>query len=97
MKKALTFLCMLYLSSPTLFSQDKHDHIWVIGTEIISAPHRSGGNLIDFNSGKADTSSLKIPINLDVSMGAICNEGGNLMFYTNGCEIANYAHRHVQR
>ncbi len=92
MKKFHFAVCIEFLLIPSSFSQEKHDYVWVMGTSIVSAAHRSGGTIINFNSGKPDTSSIDLIFNLDETLGTMSDKYGNLQFYSNGCEILNWNH-----
>lgn len=93
MKRIYTFLLVVLVNQYFLHAQEKHDYIWVMGTKIVNSAHRNGGDLIDFNSGMADTTSLNIQFYLDQTMGTISDRYGNLQFYTNGCDVMTKNHQ----
>jgi PKD domain/Secretion system C-terminal sorting domain len=69
----------------TSLAQPRHDRQWMLG--IIE------GSLLDFNS---DTISFFLiedkTLRQDGGTASMCNEVGQLIFYSNGCRIANAAH-----
>lgn len=93
MKKALLLISTIITLNNFAFSQNKYDYVWVMGTKIVSSTHRTGGSLINFNSGIADTSSMSILFYLDQTIGSISDNNGNLLFYTNGCEVMTNKHQ----
>jgi hypothetical protein len=96
MKKQYFFVSLLnFFFALSSFSQEKHDYTWMMGTSIISAAHRSGGTIIDFNSGKPDTFSLDLLFNLDQTTTTMSDRYGQLQYYSNGCEIINWNHERM--
>ncbi len=82
----LLYIIMLILVSfNTAFSQIKGDYIWIAGeqknyTEV-------GGydaHIMDFNKDTMTVSYCNIPLGTDGNKASICDENGNLLFFTNG-------------
>ncbi len=69
-------------------SQNKRDYIWITGNNSTSDPGIEG---IEFNfnddSFKVDTP--KLVYGYDSNNASICNENGQLLFYSNGCSVSN--------
>ncbi|WP_367392247.1 T9SS type A sorting domain-containing protein [Lewinella sp. LCG006] len=85
-----TFLPLL------LSAQAAHDAQWVLGSpRLLPTDIYHGGTLIDFRSGTPEVSYFDLPIHLD-PIGMICDNEGNLVFYTNGCSIINAAHQTME-
>jgi hypothetical protein len=79
-------LSLVILYSCTVGVAQKHDYIWVSGS--INA----GGNIGDFHELPLDFYPQTIALNLSVSSANIADSSGQLLFYTNGCAIANAQH-----
>jgi hypothetical protein len=78
------FLCSVL----PLFSQ-KHDYVWVSGDDNETADSLTGfgGNLIDFNQIPVKTTFHRRKANMYTTNASICDTSGNLLFYTNGCNV----------
>ncbi|MEZ4921194.1 MAG: hypothetical protein R2792_18985 [Saprospiraceae bacterium] len=75
---------------PSLLLAQKEDYIWVIGHDTNFEDSIFGGTILNFNS---DTLSVEyfeqgINMNMYVSNSSICNSNGDLLFYSNGCDIS---------
>jgi hypothetical protein len=70
-----------------LFCQ-KHDYIWVSGDGNTTATTTHGGITIDFNQKPVNAYYNFRKLNMFICNASICDSLGNLLFYTNGCEIA---------
>jgi hypothetical protein len=81
-------LCILLVVCLVPVTAQKHDYIWP-GGENINNPQITGGFLIDFNTLNPVVSSHPRELNLFHSCGSICDTSGNLMAYTNGCDIVS--------
>jgi hypothetical protein len=83
MKKTLFVLLTLPLS---LFAQ-KHDYIWVTGDSNNPNDTTKGGLVIDFHQNPPYAYYNYRELNLRTCNASICDTAGNLLFYTNGCDI----------
>lgn len=93
MKKQLILLVIALLPC-TAFSQVLFDNIWLFGREETGLEPGPRGTEIDFRFSTAYFSQVYLAINfLGSATASICDSTGNLLFYTNGCSIANAAHR----
>lgn len=85
----------LYCVSPYLYSQEppssKRDYIWMFGYD--NSPPYFGGTKLNFNSQPLSINYTSQFINLSVTNSSICDEGGNLLIYTNGMYVANANHQ----
>ncbi len=81
----------LILSSIPLFAQQKHDNIWPLGYGSNLPEESFGGSMLTFSDSEVDTAYFEIPFDFEAN-GAICDSVGNLLFYTNLCEVANRNH-----
>ncbi len=69
-----------------LFAQSKADYQWILGGNASTLPNAEG-TIFDFNGDSLQLSYQEIPISLVDQVGSICDENGQLLFYSNGCEI----------
>lgn len=66
----------------------KHDYVWVTGDDNQLIDTTYGGSTIDFNFNPVKAYYNYRELNMFVCNSSICDTAGNLMFYTNGCDIA---------
>ena len=71
--------------------QEKYDNIWVSGLWGNQPNLFFGGSQVEFSSSSPILSYFDMPFQIDANA-SICDVNGNLLFYTNGCEIASYNH-----
>ena len=88
--------CLLLLPMG-LFAQVRFDYQWLMGypTGSDTVDQFNGvyydGTQIDFKFSPPKITKFDIPFELDATA-LICDSSGNLLFYTNGCLIANKNH-----
>ena len=80
-------VCIFTLIAHAAHAQ-KHDYIWVAGDNNSLTDTTRGGSVIDFNLFPAKVYYNYRELNMFVCNSSICDTAGNLMFYTNGCDIA---------
>jgi hypothetical protein len=66
------------------------NNLWLLGYDSYTSPGW-GGTDIDFFSGMPFITSHQRTMNFTVCNGSISNQQGGLLFYTNGCFVANAA------
>lgn len=94
-KKSTFLLGIIFIcSSLTIYSQ-KYDYIWLYGAAT-NAQDLIEGSRLDFNYQPVRVDSLLLNMKLDTSNGIVCDENGDLLFYTNGCWIADQTHNMMQ-
>ena len=82
MKRILFCICScLTLHS---FAQNGMDNLWMMGWG-----SSSGISRINFISGTPNVNSVNSSMNFSLTNGLISDSLGNILFYTNGCYIAN--------
>lgn len=69
------------------FSQ-KHDQIWVIGDSNSPTSTTHGGEIINFSTNPPQAYFNYRKVNMRVCNASLCDSLGNLLAYTNGCDIA---------
>ena len=86
--RVIIFLLLLFLSN-FIYSQVKHDNVWLFGYDSDAINPIYGGSVMDFNTLPATIYSEDRLMNLDFTNASICDTAGNLLFYTNGIYVAN--------
>lgn len=74
-----------------LLAQAKYDNVWVSGIWGNQPNLLFGGSKIEFTSGAPISTYFDLPFQFDANA-SICDQHGNLLFYTNGCEISSKTH-----
>jgi hypothetical protein len=87
--KYLVFVFSVCFS--TLLSAQKFDHVWLVGHDRNFDDNLFVKTMIDFNSGSpiADSVLGYVNMNMFISNASISDSSGNLLFYSNGCDIAD--------
>lgn len=83
----ILFIVFITLFSPEIKSQGL-SNLWLFGYDSYTSSG-FGGTDIDFFSGVANITSHQRPMNFTDANASITNFQGSLLFYTNGCFIAN--------
>lgn len=86
----LTKLIVLMLISCTTIAQEKRDYQWILGDR-----GEGNGVIIDFNTIPPNVSQLTIGLRAGSSNTSMCDADGRLLFYSNGCYIANREHQQM--
>jgi len=90
-----TFLFLANLCCTTLLlAQGKEGNAWVLGypTSLQGFASYAGGSLLKFDNGAIDTSKFDI-LRTMASPASIADENGDLLFYSNGCDVLNRNHQ----
>jgi hypothetical protein len=74
---------------PSLLLAQKEDYIWVIGDSNDTTTTNHGGMIIDFNHPSPEVSYHYREMNMYACNASICNSDGELILYSNGCDIAD--------
>jgi hypothetical protein len=88
----LTFYLLLLSIPPMSSAQGKYDYNWVMGYGPNNAQNHYGGSLLRFQNNNLDTSFFSIEIGFFGAIASISDRWGNLVAYTNGCQVQNPAH-----
>ena len=92
--KNLFFLCFCLTVSTTL--AQKFDNVWITGDDNQALDTTYGGTLIDFNFHPPRATYHFRGQNMYSTNSSICDSSGSLLFYTNGCVIANSADKVIE-
>ncbi len=84
--KTVIFLSFLSLYSNFLAAQ-RHDQIWVTDTEGLLG--FEGANMLDFSMNVVSISEGDLNLNTNISLVSMCDEEGNLIFYSNNIKMMN--------
>ncbi|MBI5915216.1 MAG: PKD domain-containing protein [Bacteroidetes bacterium] len=91
MRISLSFFVLL-INFQWLSAQN-HDHVWLFGYDSNPTYLEWGGTVMDFNNSPPNLSYLYNEMNFVEVNASICNQGGDLQFYTNGLYVANKNHQ----
>ena len=93
--KAITTL--LLICSVTLISaQNKQDYYWPLGKDRLMDPE-FGALEFDFNQAPFEVGVRGAGLEFGQNNASICDAEGNLLFYSNGCAVANRLHQVMPR
>ena len=93
MNKRVVIIFILLLSSIITFAQNKSDYTWLFANEFDTSMEGVEGSVVDFTTGKRETYEFASAMGLDLTNAMICDrETGRILFYTNGCAIADSTH-----
>jgi len=84
----LLLICIAYVG----YSQ-KYDFNWVMGYDSHLGFPENEGVFLDFNVDSVSVNYQPIPLFIRHTNACISDADGNLLFYTNGCSIANLKHQ----
>lgn len=91
-----TILAALWVASVSNFViAQKHDYYMTLGYSSTTTTTIFGGTDIDFNTWPPSTSYVFRGMDFEYNAAAICDEQGNLLFYTNGCSINGPDHQEI--
>ena len=79
------------LYSISLHAQSKQDYVWTTGNNITLDPGIEGF-IYNFNNEDSLVEYFPVAFDFDFTNSSICDSSGNILFYTNGCEVANKEH-----
>ena len=86
-------LCLIILLYVTLTqAQNKQDYYWPLGFDLDTSSLFTGIEF-DFNQRPFEPGIREAGLEFDQNNASICDEQGNLLFYSNGCAIANRHHQ----
>ncbi len=88
-KSLLIFIWLLIYS--LAHAQDKRDYQWFLGKDQISGPEIRALKF-DFNNKPFVPGIRDSGLNFDQNNVSICDKNGELLFYSNGCAVANRNH-----
>ena len=81
---------LFFITVPmALFSQSKYDYNWVLGYDFTGFEEGIQANRISFGPSSISVYPYDNGIELNSYHGAISDRHGDLLFYTNGCQIVN--------
>jgi hypothetical protein len=90
MKWIVVFVTLF--TADTILSQIKGDYIWVGGIEWYPDETKVNGHITDFNVTGFLPKQQDIRYGFTGNNTSICDNDGNLLFYTNGCAVMNRYH-----
>ena len=87
--KHLIILLALVTSNIQAQVESKQDYVWLFGQGVSATTGQQRGFKIDFNEQPFQFEPQEIELYMRSMNSSICDSEGNLLFYTNGCEIHN--------
>ncbi len=81
------------LSPTSIFGQSKQDYIWFFGKDQNINEEGIQGIRFDFNDKPFQPIVATNGLSYDQNNASICTPEGELLFYTNGCAVANREHQ----
>ena len=85
----------LFLLPVLLPAQVKFDYSWLFGNNFGPQSEGYGGTKIDFNQTPPALEYIQLPLAFD-GISIMNDSFGKLLFYSNGCEIANRKHERME-
>jgi PKD domain len=93
MKNWCFCLLVMGLSMQWAFAQNR-DYVWLFGYESTNNPNTGwGGSVMDFNTDPPDIHYQHHDMEFNQTNASVCNEQGELQFYTNGKWVASHNHQ----
>ena len=90
-------ICVLLLCSIRGFAQIKGDYNWQLGSYSDISTHDNPNSLeIIFKDGVRTINSFYRPVNMGYFNASICNNEGDLLLYSNGCQIFDKFHNYIE-
>jgi len=88
----IKFFCIIFLLQLILFecNAQKEDYFWIFGYDNSPPVGNNETYFFDFNVGSSPKGEAGLsPLWIRGNNASICDKEGNLLFYTNGCHIAD--------
>jgi len=83
-------------AAQTTFQREKRDHIWLLGYGSNPTNLTFGGTRIDFNQSPPQISYEYRDLDFNATNASMCDEAGNLLFYSNGIAVHNYLNELIE-
>jgi hypothetical protein len=81
------FLLSIFLNISS--AQSKQDYVWLFGSDQNIQEEGIQGIRFNFNDTPFKPIGADQGLSFDQNNASICDKDGNLLFYTNGCAVAN--------
>lgn len=95
MRITLSFFFLYIIFSVNLLAQNKRDYQWISGPNQDTLPGVDG-IIFDFNLLPMEPTYERIALSFSRNKASICDRDGKLLFYSNGCAIANRFHEQME-
>ncbi len=92
MQKIVT---LFFLTIVSFAEAQKQDYYWPFGSDQDNAVEGVQAIEFDFNNSPFSPKQREGGLEFDQNNSAICDGDGNLLFYTNGCAVANRLHEQM--
>jgi hypothetical protein len=83
---------------PTCCISQKEDYRWIVGHDLIFSDNIFGSSLIDFNAAPPSVKLIEFNINMNMFElnSCISDSTGELVFYSNGCDVADLSGNYIE-
>lgn len=86
----MRFTLLLILIPTFIWSQSKYDYNWPLGYfSNVNDSTSFFGNVVTFSESSVGVKELNLGIRLNQYLGCISDKEGELLFYTNGCQVVD--------
>jgi Secretion system C-terminal sorting domain len=95
--KVISFMLLTLLLPICANAQSLRDQQWVLGRDLNNLDPKGDAIVVDFSNGTPVFThvSTAVQFSMEGSNSSICDNSGNLLFYTNGCKIMNRKHEEM--
>jgi len=91
-----SFLFLIIVLLPICLKGQQYDFTWVMGRDYDLGNEVIEGSILSFQNSALEVIPDSLYLELHSTTASICDMDGNLMFYTNGCKIANSQHELIE-
>ncbi|MFT5266260.1 MAG: hypothetical protein ACI8YQ_005024 [Polaribacter sp.] len=95
-KKLLILIYIIYANLLFAQNEQKRDYVWIRGYDQNAIEPGGEGTLLNFNGGNVSFEFLAKDMEMRFMNASICDSLGNLLFYSNGCYIADASHQMME-
>lgn len=91
--RLISLVCLFILTRLTVQGQVKGDYIWELGSSSYKMQDPYPNSIeMSFNNSSFTIDTIFRPLFMGYLNSSIADENGNLLLYTNGCEVRNEQH-----
>lgn len=91
MRSLFSFFWLFFLYACFVRAQQGYGNQWIFGS--FNEGSKPSGTILNFNNDTLKIEPVNKPLELEGSCAIMCDSAGRLLFYSNGCYIANAVHQ----